>query len=172
MEVNCDFKFGKNELLANEELVEKNLAELLRLGLDKKDDTKADNLGMDKKEDTKADNAVVLKLKQELDSLKTTSTSSQKGLEEAMAKLEQKFESGMKYLPKLVRSDRHKVIHANTKTLVSAPAAFWKTACGWLYYNSIYEFDEGELEKVSCEKCKAALNMKDKGAAIHSSKAK
>ena len=152
MAVNCDFKFGKNDLVANEELVEKNLASLLRTGLHTK-------------EDTNVQEALALKLRVELESFKHDSDCAQKKLQEAMDSLEHKFVTGMKYLPKLVKSDRYKVVHANSQTLVSAPAAFWKTLCGWMYYNSVYVFEEGDDTKVTCEKCKAALHTKELGAA-------
>ena len=153
MAVNCDFKFGKSEMVANEELIERNMSGLLRAGLHSR-------------EESCVKEAITLKLKTELAAFKYHSENAQEKMQEAMDKLEKRFETGLKYLPGLVKSDRHKVVHANTKTLISAPAAFWKTACGWMYYSSIYTFEEGDTTKVTCEKCKAALHTKETGAAL------
>ena len=55
----------------------------------------------------------------------------------------------------MVKSGRHQVIHRNSKTLIYAHSAMWRTVCGWNYYGSAYEFVEGELTKVTCNKCLA-----------------
>ena len=83
---------------------------------------------------------VVTKLAKELNLLKAESKDAVTGLNDAIKELEVKLGNNTKYLPPLVRSGRHQVIHRNTKTLVYAHSALWKTICGWNYYGSSYEF--------------------------------
>ena len=106
----------------------------------------------------KADLEVVNKLKAELELFKFDSKESSGALERATKDIESNMSSAARYLPNLVRSTRQQVIHANVKTLLYAPPNNWKTKCGWYYYASNYEFEEGTLEKVTCAKCQSSAH--------------
>ena len=104
---------------------------------------------------------MVQKLASELNSFKTESKHAVKGLEEAVKLLETKLGNNAKYLTSLVKSNRHQVLHKNSKTLVYMHPSLWKTLCGWNYYGSAYEFAEGDDTKVTCSKCVAAAQSKE-----------
>ena len=53
----------------------------------------------------------------------------------------------------LVKSNRAQVVHRNSKVFLCAPSFMRKTACGWNYYNSDYEFSIEDGTKLSCQKC-------------------
>lgn len=59
----------------------------------------------------------------ELNLLKAESKDAVKGLNDAIKEPEVKLGNNTKYLPPLVRSGRHQVIHRNTKALVYAHSA-------------------------------------------------
>ena len=106
----------------------------------------------------KADLDVVNKLKAELELFKFDSKESKGSLEKAIKEIENNMRSAAKYLPNLVKSARQQVVHANAKTLLYAPPNSWRTKCGWYYYASNYEFEEGPVEKVTCAKCQSSAH--------------
>lgn len=106
----------------------------------------------------KADLDVVNKLKAELELFKFDSKESKGSLEKAIKEIENNMCSAAKYLPNLVKSARQQVVHANAKTLLYAPPNSWRTKCGWYYYASNYEFEEGPVEKVTCAKCQSSAH--------------
>ena len=110
--------------------------------------------------------AIVSKLAAELRLFKTESKDAVKGLGNAIKELEVKLGNNTKYLPPLVRSGRYQVIHRNTKTLVYAHSAMWKTVCGWNYYGSSYEFVEGDVTMVTCTKCQATALSKEECVSV------
>ena len=106
------------------------------------------------------------KLASELRLFKSESKDAIKGLGEAIKELETKLGNNTKYLPPMVKSGRHQIIHRNSKTLIYAHSAMWRTACGWNYYGSAYEFVEGEVTKVTCNKCLATAPSKEEGESV------
>eukprot|EP00435_Cladocopium_sp_Y103_P072097 s218_g39.t1 len=101
----------------------------------------ADNL------EAKADVQVVERLKLELASFKKDTKGDSVALSAAIKEIEEKMATSAKYLPPLVKSNRHQVIHKNHKSLVFAPHVSWRTVCGWYYYNANYTFEEGDDTK-------------------------
>ena len=67
--------------------------------------------------------------------------------------IESNLDSSGKFLPSLVKSARHQVVHRNARVLVYAPAGMWRTLCGWYCYSANYSFEEGDDSKVTCAKC-------------------
>lgn len=99
-------------------------------------------------------------LKMVVDSLKLEVENFQKGtkaetrkIKEELRTLEKKASDSTKYLPKFVLSQRHQVAHRNEKIHILAPAAHWRTLCGWHYYHSSYNFAEEAGTKDVCSKC-------------------
>jgi len=113
---------------------------------------------------------IVSKLAAELRLFKTESKDAVKGLGNAIKELEVKLGNNTKYLPPMVRSGRYQVIHRNTKTLVYAHSAMWKTTCGWNYYGSTYEFVEGDVTMVTCTKCQATALSKEECVSVERDK--
>ena len=111
----------------------------------------------------KADLEVAKKLKAELESFKADSKENRHSLEKAIKEIEDDVKTAMKYLPSLVQSSRQEVIHANVKTFLYSPPASWRTKCGWYYYASNYEFEEGDVEKVTCAKCMMSAHWQGGG---------
>lgn len=106
--------------------------------------------------------AVVQQIQKELAKLKANTKDAAENLQKEIQGLESKWESNSTYLPNLVKSARHQVVHKNNRILVYAPSAQWRSVCGWHYYNSNYEFVCGEETKVTCTKCQAAAQSKEK----------
>jgi len=129
------------------------LSELLRsqntIPLSAPDTTKGD----------KADKEIVDRLKMELQKFKQDTKGSNDSLSSAVKELEEKMKTANKYLPPLVKSTRHQLLHKNNKVLIYAPACMWKTICGWHYYSANYTFEEGEDSKVSCAKCQLSAQQ-------------
>eukprot|EP00435_Cladocopium_sp_Y103_P043178 s1082_g12.t1 len=146
MAVNASSSFTPPPTAASDSASSASLANMLRLS------TQVDN---------KADKSLTQKLKEELESLKTDSKGANEALAEAIQGLESKLSTSSKYLPPLVKSGRHQVIHLNCKTLVFSPSTTWKTTCGWYYYLANYQFVEGDSTKVSCAKCMASAQRKE-----------
>ena len=112
---------------------------------------------------TKADAVVVQKLKEELETFKGHTLGSHVALENAIKDVEDQVTQSSKYLPKMVKSVRQQVIHANVVTLVYAPPITWRTKCGWYYHASNYEFTDGDVSKVSCIKCRPSAPVQGGG---------
>ena len=112
---------------------------------------------------TKADAVVVQKLKEELDTFKGHTLGSHVALESAIKDVEDQVTQSSKYLPKMVKSVKQQVIHANMVTLVYAPPITWRTKCGWYYHASNYEFTDGDVSKVSCIKCRPSAQTQGGG---------
>ena len=107
----------------------------------------------------KADKEIVDRLKMELQKFKQDTKGSNDSLSSAVKELEGKMKTANKYLPPLVKSTRHQLLHKNNKVLIYAPACMWKTICGWHYYSANYTFEEGEDSKVSCAKCQLSAQQ-------------
>ena len=132
MAVNVGIAFGHNDYMKDAATVEKEISSLAnRLPATSQN---AETLNPEDRR------MVVTKLAKELNLLKAESKDAVTGLNDAIKELEVKLANNTKYLPPLVRSGRLQVIHRNTKTLVYAHSALWKTICGWNYYGSSYEF--------------------------------
>lgn len=61
------------------------------------------------------------------------------------------YEQNAGNLPPLVLSTSSKVVHVNVQCPTNSPPLTWKTACGWRYYGSSFNFINSE--KVTCAKC-------------------
>eukprot|EP00435_Cladocopium_sp_Y103_P065381 s228_g27.t1 len=129
-------------------------------------ETLSNLLSMKEQVGKKADTAVTERLKEELEALKTSTKGASEALHEAILGVEEKMGYSSKYLPPLVKSARHQVVHTNAKTLVYSASTSWRTTCGWYYYLSNYQFVEGDVTMVTCAKCLAAAQSKEaEGAA-------
>eukprot|EP00435_Cladocopium_sp_Y103_P018170 s553_g4.t1 len=106
--------------------------------------------------DLKADAQVVDRLKSELASFKRDTKGDSAALSAAIKEIEERMNTSAKYLPPLVKSNRHQVVHKNHRSLVFAPHTSWRTVCGWYYYSANYTFEEGDDTKVRAMKQKAA----------------
>ena len=113
-----------------------------------------DLLSMNKQIEDKADKHFATKLKEEF---KCDSKGATSALSTAIQHLEDKMQVSAKYLPPLVKSTRHQVIHKNTKALVFLPS----TNCGWYYYLAYYQFVEGGDAMVTCAKCLVSAQRKE-----------
>ena len=107
------------------------------------------------------------KLRAEIDSFKDGSKAKSHELDKKVQALEAKFDGYTKFLPWLVKSTRTQVIHRNNKIFLCSPSFMWKTACGWGYYNSDYEFSNEEVTKVTCQKCLASAHGKEDDKQMH-----
>ena len=121
----------------------------------------ADMLALGKQLDGKVDKELVNRLQTELDALRQDSEGANSALSEAIKNMEGKMDTSTKYLPPLVQSARHQVVHRNNKTLVFSPSATWKTACGWYYYLANYQFAEGDPSMITCAKCLGSAHSKE-----------
>ena len=104
---------------------------------------------------------IVDQIKSDIAKLKKGTKASTKEFDDAVGEIKAKMESDHKYLPKYVVSGRYHVTHINHRILLYAPAAQWRTICGWHYYNSSYQFTDGEGTKVSCTKCQGIALCKE-----------
>ena len=121
----------------------------------------SDMLSLSKQVETKVDLAQVQRLKEELDLLKADTKGASEALSSAIKNMEDKMSATSKYLPSLVKSYRHQVIHLNHRTLVFSPSTSWRTACGWYYYLANYQFVEGDASCVTCSKCQMSAQRKE-----------
>jgi len=149
MAVNVDKKFGLNDLIKSTDQVDTEIRQL------------APSVHSCMPTEPEVKLAMVKKLEAELSAFKENSANAKAKLTESIKELNTKFEGGMKYLPRMVKSHRNQVIHLNTKALVYAPSHLWKTVCGWHYYNSTYEFVAGESNMVTCNKCSMAAQCRE-----------
>ena len=154
MAVNVGGRFGKGSIETTAEDVEKELREL-------EDKTQSKNTG---KEDWEDLNSKITLLEAEIKNLKTNAKESRKEFRKTVDKCEKLVTTSSKYLPNLVQSDRHRVVHINSHTLVHAPAYLWRTLCGWNYYSSVYTFIEGDVKSASCSKCIGRASSEVDGA--------
>lgn len=74
-------------------------------------------LALGKQLDGKVDKELVNRLQTELDALRQDSEGANSALSEAIKNMEGKMDTSTKYLPPLVQSARHQVVHRNNKTL-------------------------------------------------------
>lgn len=95
------------------------------------------------------------KLRTEIDSFMNGTKVNTNELTKKVKQLEMRFDNYTKFLPAFVISHRAHVVHRNNKIFLCSPSYMWKTACGWNYYSSDYEFTEDMGTKVSCQKCMA-----------------
>ena len=146
MAVNAGCKFGKPVLDLSTEDVDR--------GVEKLNNTQKCLPSSQILED-EAVKAKMESLESEIKKLKTNTKVSKVEFQKSMDNCRQMVATSAKYLPGLVQSDRHRVVHINSKTLVHAPAYLWKTLCGWNYYSSVYTFVEGDQTKVTCNKCQS-----------------
>lgn len=153
MAVNVGVAFGHSDYLKDPSTVEKEIT-----FLNSRQAAPTRDYNTEGHEDKRI---VVSKLAAELRLFKTESKDAVKGLGDAIKELEVKLGNNTKYLPPLVRSGRHQVVHRNTRTLVYAHSAMWKTICGWNYYGSSYEFVEGNATMVTCNKCLSTAPSKE-----------
>ena len=122
----------------------------------------SDMLHLSHQVENKVDKELVNRLKEELDSLKEDTKGSRNCWENAIRSIENKLDTSSKYLPPLVRSSRHHVVHRNCKNLVFSPSTTWKTQCGWYYYYlANYQFVEGDDSMVTCSKCLGSALRKE-----------
>ena len=153
MAVNVGVAFGHSDYLKDPSTVEKEIT-----SLSNRQTTPTGDRNDEGHEDKRV---VVSRLAAELRLFKSESKDAVKGLGEAIKELEAKLGNNTKYLPPLVRSGRHQVFHRNTRTLVYAHSAMWRTMCGWNYYGSTYEFVEGDATMVTCNKCMSTAPSKE-----------
>ena len=153
MAVNAGIAFGHCDYLKDPSTVEKEIS-----SIGNRQPIAPEAHGHEGHEDKRV---IVSKLAAELRLLKTESKDAVKGLSNAIKDLEVKLGNNTKYLPPMVRSGRYQIIHRNSKTLVYAHSAMWKTVCGWNYYGSTYEFVEGDVTMVTCTKCQATALSKE-----------
>lgn len=151
--VNAGVAFGSNDYLKDATTVEKEISNL--------DKHRPAAPIMNDPQDPEDKRLVITRLARELKALKTESKDAVETLESSIKELQDKLGSSAKFLPPLVKSGRHQVIHKNSKTLVYAHAALWKTVCGWNYYGSAYEFAEGDNTMVTCAKCQSTAHGKE-----------
>ena len=104
---------------------------------------------------------IVDQIKADIAKLKKGTKVSAKEFDDAVNEVKNKMESDHRYLPRYVVSGRYHVTHLNHKILLYAPAAQWRTVCGWHYYNSSYQFTDGEGTMVSCSKCQGIAQGKE-----------
>eukprot|EP00435_Cladocopium_sp_Y103_P009335 s5162_g2.t1 len=105
--------------------------------------------------------AIVAQIKADILALKKGTKVLNEEFQDSVALLKQKIETGHKYLPKFVTSMRYKVTHINHRVLLYAPAAHWRTICGWHYYNAGYHFEGDEGTPVTCTKCLGIAQSKE-----------
>eukprot|EP00435_Cladocopium_sp_Y103_P057330 s591_g19.t1 len=105
--------------------------------------------------------AIVAQIKADILALKKGTKVLNEEFHDSVALLKQKIEAGHKYLPKFVTSTRYKVTHINHRVLLYAPAAHWRTICGWHYYNAGYHFEGDEGTPVTCTKCLGIAQSKE-----------
>eukprot|EP00435_Cladocopium_sp_Y103_P025149 s4373_g6.t1 len=105
--------------------------------------------------------AIVAQIKADILALKKGTKVMNDESQDSVELLKQKIEAGHKYLPKFVTSTRYKVTHINHRVLLYAPAAQWRTLCGWHYYNAGYQFEGDEGTSVSCTKCLGIAQSKE-----------
>ena len=106
-----------------------------------KGNTLTELLSLDKHLGHKADKDSVCRLKEELEALRSDSKGATKALSEAIATIEGRMDTTGKYLPPLVRSGRHQVVHKNVRNLVFSPRprgerdaggiTTWPTTSSW-----------------------------------------
>ena len=149
MAVNGDKKFGEAPLKQSTLQVDKEVSELVLQAQSQVP------------RDPEVKLAVVQQIQKELAKLKANTKDAAENLQKEIQVLETKWETNSTYLPNLVKSARHQVIHKNNRILVYAPSAQWRSVCGWHYYNSNYEFVCGEDTKVTCTKCQTAAQSKE-----------
>jgi len=111
--------------------------------------------------ENKVDKDLVVRLREELGSLKSDSQGSKVALSDAMKNIEDKVNITAKYLPTMVRSARHQMVHRNSKILVFSPSTTWKITCGWYCCLAGYQFVEGDLSQVTCAKCFRSAQRKE-----------
>ena len=111
--------------------------------------------------DTSILETLVKSLELEVAALKKNGKSNLAKIDEEVLSLKNKIESDSRFLPSLVKSTRHGVVHANVKTLVYIQPQLWRTQCGWHFYHTAkYEFLSGTKDNLTCAKCMAiAVNM-------------
>jgi hypothetical protein len=110
----------------------------------------------------KIDNeAIIAQIKADICKLKNGTEVLTKDFNDAVEDLKSKMESAQKFLPKYVISHRYQVTHINNRILLYAPAAQWRTICGWHYYSSTYQFADGDGAAVNCTKCNGIAQCKE-----------
>eukprot|EP00435_Cladocopium_sp_Y103_P029407 s1622_g7.t1 len=113
------------------------------------------------KEPDAAQEVIIAQIKADIQALKKGTKVLNENFQDSVELLRQKIESGHKYLPKFVTSTRYKVTHINHRVLLYAPAAHWRTICGWHYYSAGYHFEGDEGTAVSCTKCLGIAQSKE-----------
>ena len=109
------------------------------------------------------------KLRTEIDSFMNGTKVDTIELTKKVKQLEARFDNYTKFLPSFVVSHRAHVVHRNNKIFLCSPSYMWKTACGWNYYSSDYEFTDDLGTKVTCQKCMtmtSALQQRGKVADV------
>eukprot|EP00435_Cladocopium_sp_Y103_P032949 s576_g8.t1 len=101
------------------------------------------------KEPNAAQEAIIAQIKADIQALKKGTKVLNENFQDSVELLRQKIESGHKYLPKFVTSTRYKVTHINHRVLLYAPAAHWRTICGWHYYSAGYHFEGDEGAEIT-----------------------
>ena len=153
MAVNVGGRFGKGSHEISAEDMEKDLAKM-----ENKTSTETSKESWDDL------NTKMAMLESEIKNLKTNTKESRKEFEKSVNKCEKMVSTSSKYLPNLVQSDRHRVVHINSHTLVHAPAYLWRTLCGWNFYASVYTFMEGDVKTATCSKCIGRASSEVEGA--------
>ena len=112
----------------------------------------------------KVDNEkIIAQIKADISKLKNGTKILLNDFNDAVEGLKSRMESSQRFLPKFVASHRHQMTHINKRVLLYAPAARWRTICGWHCYCSSYQFSEEDNAVVSCTKCLGIAQSKEGG---------
>lgn len=90
-------------------------------------------------------------LKKELKNFKSKVSQEVKASKDMVIFWKDLFEKNAGNLPPMVLSSSSKTVHFNVQCPFSSPPITWKTACGWRYYGSSFNFSN--VDKVTCSKC-------------------